>query len=72
MITREGRLFCKTIGNNDFSYCNSGKEEPLLVYVILPGCDLTSFCKEVWKETGRAKKKSYPTMTLVICGKNSS
>ena len=30
MITREGRSFCKTIGNNDFSYCNSGKEEPLI------------------------------------------
>ena len=31
MITREGRLlFCKTIGNNDFSYCNSRKEEPLI------------------------------------------
>ena len=30
MITREGKLFSKTIGNNDFSYCNSGKEEPLI------------------------------------------
>ena len=84
MITREGRLFCKTIGNNDFSYCNSGKEESLLFLGHFIRLWFNEFLQEnvEWsfrgflflkQETGRAKKKSYPTMTLAIAirGKKS-
>ena len=82
MITREGILFFKTIGHNDFSW-NSEKEEPLIFLIILSGCDLTSFCIKMWNEVSEVsyfsnkklveQKKSYPTMTLDIAirGKKS-